>query len=44
MRIVCELAGFDPDAIREAAERLKRNDWPPIKVDISESAPLKAAA
>ena len=44
MRIVCELAGFDPDAIREAAERLKRNDWPPIKVDLSDPAPLQAAA
>ena len=33
MRIVCELAGFDPDAMREAARKLQQRDWPPLKLD-----------
>ncbi|MEJ1993669.1 MAG: hypothetical protein P8X75_00465 [Limibacillus sp.] len=33
MRIVCELAGFDPDAMREAALKLETQDWPALKLD-----------
>lgn len=45
MRIVCELAGFDPDAVRESARRMDRAGWPVIKLDASEkveAAPLAA--
>lgn len=44
MRIVCEMAGFDPDAVREAAERMARSDWPAIKIDLSEKPAPEALA
>jgi len=45
MRIVCELAGFDPDAMREAAQKLEHRDWPALKLDgLVPSAQAKIAA
>lgn len=42
--IVCELAGFDAEAVREAAERLSSKDWPAIKLDSPVGADDKIAA
>ncbi|WP_455373357.1 hypothetical protein [Limibacillus halophilus] len=42
--VVCELAGFDADAVREAAERLAARDWPAIKLDSPVGPDEKIAA
>lgn len=44
MRIVCELAGFDPEAIREAATKLEKRDWPAIKLESLEARDAQRAA